>query len=386
MASEVSLPLRTAADAPERARRRRARVRETRLDDYAQIAKLHLRNGLGVKSRSEWADLWLCNPSYLRENGKWPIGWVIEGEHGEIFGSIANIPLDYSYQGQLLRGAASCSWAVDPEYRAYSMMMLDILTNQPRLDLLVSTTVSASVEPAFRMFHWSKVPAGTWDQSAFWIADYAGFARHVLKMKSVPMSELLSYPLSAALYGWDKLGRRRVRDGNAEIEAIGAIDHRFDGFWRQWETENSGRLLAVRTRESLSWHFHNALSRSDAWVVTASRGSRLGAYAMFDRHEDTASGLKRVRLVDFAALRECENLFPAVLRFALGECQEQGVHMLQTTGLWLRDSWTSACPPAHYRSLPSWSFYYRAASPDLASALRDPKVWAPTSFDGDASL
>jgi hypothetical protein len=36
--------------------------------------------------------------------------------------------------------------------------------------------------------------------------------------------------------------------------------------------------------------------------------------------------------------------------------------------------------------MPSWRFYYKACEPQLAEALKAPEVWAPSSFDGDASL
>jgi hypothetical protein len=36
------------------------------------------------------------------------------------------------------------------------------------------------------------------------------------------------------------------------------------------------------------------------WILTACKGSRLVAYAVFDRQDNIASGLKRVRFVDFS--------------------------------------------------------------------------------------
>ena len=38
------------------------------------------------------------------------------------------------------------------------------------------------------------------------------------------------------------------------------------------------------------------------------------------------------------------------------------------------------------RKLPNWPFYYRAADPALCAELVQPKVWDPSSFDGDASF
>jgi hypothetical protein len=33
-----------------------------------------------------------------------------------------------------------------------------------------------------------------------------------------------------------------------------------------------------------------------------------------------------------------------------------------------------------------WAYYYRTPSPTLAEALTDPATWAPSEYDGDASL
>jgi hypothetical protein len=38
------------------------------------------------------------------------------------------------------------------------------------------------------------------------------------------------------------------------------------------------------------------------------------------------------------------------------------------------------------RRLPAWIYVYRANDPGLAESLRDPQVWVPSLFDGDASL
>jgi hypothetical protein len=38
------------------------------------------------------------------------------------------------------------------------------------------------------------------------------------------------------------------------------------------------------------------------------------------------------------------------------------------------------------RKLPAWPFYYHAADTVLNQTLRDPRIWDPSAFDGDASL
>ena len=38
------------------------------------------------------------------------------------------------------------------------------------------------------------------------------------------------------------------------------------------------------------------------------------------------------------------------------------------------------------RTLQSWLFYYKANNPALEAALREPRMWDPSLYDGDASL
>ncbi len=66
--------------------------------------------------------------------------------------------------------------------------------------------------------------------------------------------------------------------------------------------------------------------------------------------------------------------------------REEGIHILEVTGFWLnRLGLPQVAAPCH-RTLSSWAYYYKANDKQLSETLRDPNVWAPTSFDGDASL
>jgi hypothetical protein len=39
-----------------------------------------------------------------------------------------------------------------------------------------------------------------------------------------------------------------------------------------------------------------------------------------------------------------------------------------------------------HRDLHSWLYFYNTKNQSLAESLKDPKVWDPSSFDGDSSL
>jgi hypothetical protein len=365
-----------------------AKVREASFEDYSQITDVQIRNGLASRSCTEWMALWKGNPVYEQLKGGWPIGWVLETDDGDIVGSIDNVPCGYHLRGRELCAAAACSWAVDPAYRSYSMLLLDRLTTQKGVDFALSTTVSSNSEPALKFFKWSLVPVGKWHKSAFWITNYPGFVQSVLSMKSVPLARLISYPVSTALFCWDMLKDTgmRVNGSAADVELCSGFDSRFDRFWDELKTENDGVLLAVRNQETLSWHFRYALMRRNTWILTVSNGSRLVAYGIFDRQDNAAFGLKRVRLVDFQALNGSEKALLPMLCWMLKVCREEGVHILENVGCWLDRPGLPPIRAPYYRTLHSSMYYYKAGDPALSETLKVPAVWAPSSFDGDVSL
>jgi hypothetical protein len=366
----------------------RLKNREASFEDYPQIAALQVQNGLATRSYEDWVSLWKWNPVYKQLGGRTPIGWVLQKEGGQIVGSIANIPLAYHFGGRELYAAAAGGWVVDSGYRGHSMSLLASFTRQKDVDLFVSTTVSSRSEPALRLFQWSKAPVGNWRKSAFWITDYQGFAKSVLNMKSVPLADAVSYPVSAALFCRDKLkdGRQRMNRAFSEVELCPDFDSRFDEFWEELKHQNRNILLAHRDRDTLSWHFRYSKMRRSLWILTAAKGSRLVAYAVFDRQDNIVSGLKRVRLVDFQALQGSEKVLSSALYWMLNKCRQEGIHILENVGCWLERPGLPPIPEPDHRTLPASIFYYKANDKDLSETLKSPAIWAPSSFDGDASL
>jgi hypothetical protein len=364
-------------------------IREAAFDDYHQIAALQLRNGLSTRSYDDWTALWRGNPVYEELDRDWPIGWVLETGRGDIVGSISNIPLAYHFRGAELLAATSCSWVVDARYRSYSMPLMSCLIRQKNIDLFVCTTVSSAAEASYQGgFQFSRVPVGAWDKSAFWITNYRGFSQSALTMKSIPLAKLISYPVAATLFCWDQMRgtRSRTNGATSSIELCPDFDSRFDEFWEELKQQKYGALLADRSRATLAWHFRYSLARRNVWILAAGSGSRLVAYAIFDRPDNPAFGLKRARLVDFQALRGHEQELGSALFWMLQRCRKEGIHVLENAGCWLGRRDLTQIPTPSQRSLSSWMYYYRAIDKDLGARLGDPTVWTPSSFDGDASL
>lgn len=356
------------------------RIREASFDDYEKIAALQRRNGLTPRTCAGWTALWEGNPAY---RPGMPLGWVVETAAGDVGGYIGNLPLEYRLDGREIRAITPYSWAADPAFRGYSLALLDRFVRQPGIDLIVCATANAAAGKVYRAFHFDPVPAGHWDKSGFWITGYRGFSRSALRSAGVPFPRALAYPAAAALFVLDAIRGTGAWRQDGELELCSSFDPRFDHFWRELQNQNCAKLLAVRTRETLEWHFGKALKAGNAWIVTASKGDRLVAYAILDRQDHPALDLKRIRFVDFQALDGFDSLLPPALDRLVGYFRREGAHVIENTGCWL-DQRGAAAP--YSRGMKSWAFYYKARDPNLARQLQNLSAWAPSSYDGDASI
>ena len=360
-------------------------VREARFDDYAKIARLQARYDLNAGNYQEWSHLWLNNPVY-RGREWWPIGWVLEAGEQEIVGYIGNIPLLYELQGKTLLTATGRAFVVDEQHRSHSFMLLDRYFRQPQVDLHLNTTVNAQAMSAYGIFRAKRVPVGEWDQSAFWITNHRGFVGSLLKSRSTPLANLLSFPLSLAPRIRELLSNKKLNvDHSVQVEYGSNFDERFDAFWAELR-KNNRRLLAVRDRETLEWHFRNPLLRDRIWILTVGSASRIEAYAIFFRDDNPKFDLKRMRLVDFQALNGGHHLLPSMLAEALQRCRAEGIHMLEVIGCCPEKRETVDAVIPYRRRLPSWLYFYRTKNRELGELLKTAEVWDPSGFDGDFSF
>ena len=373
---------------PRKKTARGPKLREASFKDYEQIALLESRYGLGTlesKSYDKWIHLWQGNPLYRELQPGWSIGWVLEDEGRRIVGSMANIPLPYEFEGKRILAATGRGWVVETEYRAASLVLLDRVINQRGVDLYVNNTVGDHSLAGVSFFNCARVPVGAWDECRFWITNHRSFMEGLLNMKNYPLARPLSYPLSAAVSLKDRLTKKALRAGDVEVKACLAFDGRFDIFWEDLRGKNPHLLLAVRTREALEWHFKHALLDNRVWMVTVPDGPRLAGYAIFVRADHHTLGFKRVRLVDFQSLDGSAALLTPMLCWAARKCRDEGIHMLEILGRYL-DEKDLVSTASYRRKLSSWTYFYRANNPELAARLTDQRAWAPSWFDGDASL
>jgi hypothetical protein len=369
--------------------RQTVRIRQLSLEDYPQVSALESKYGLGLKSYEQWSHVWFNNPAYKEVRDNWPIGWVLENQNKQIVGSHLNVPLLYRFRRQRLIAAQGRGLVVDVPYRGYSLWPLMAFWDQRSVSLCLDTTASPQADHDNRALGALRVPAGAWDQNVFWVTNYRGSVSVRLRRK-IPaklsfLVEPLSVPVAAALFLRDIVvapALPRLETG-LELDFQTGFDDRFDHFWEEVKNENPNLLLAVRTREVLEWHFAYALLQKNLWVWTITRGSHLTAYAIFLK--TGAFGVTRVTLVDFQSLRRNAHLLLPTVSAALEKCRKEGVHLLENPGLGFDESGINRLAP--YRvSTEAWSYFYKAGDSELAQRLSNPTAWAPSLYDGDASI
>ena len=362
-------------------------VRGASLDDYLQIAELETRYGLETKTREEWAHLWVNNPVYRQLAKSWPIGWVLEDSNSKIVGYIGNIPLLYELEGKRVLVATTRAWVVDSAYRSYSLLLLDYFFAQKNVDLYLTTSLNREAFEGFRSFEPSAVPVGDWDRSRFWITNYHGFVDSWLRAREMSLAKPLIYPLSVLQFMRNQLGTKCLHtNGSRELRFCAGFDERFDTFWEELKRKRSWVLLGARTRETLEWHFRYALMRNEAWILCIYEQSRLLAYSIFYRQDNTKLGLKRVRLADFQTIEDDDSLLLAMVSCALDRCRKTGIHMLEIIGIRPEKAQVIAKLAPHRRKLPAWLAFYKANQPQLMESLKETKHWHLSCFDGDISL
>lgn len=357
-------------------------IREATIADYEEVAALSARNGLSVRPREDWEHLWADNP-LCKRFPEWPSGWIVQ-DRDMVVGYLGCIPVSAVFKGREVLGASIHSFSLDPAHRGQGLLLLKRMMELGNgVEYWLGNTANANSSKVLSRSKIPRVPAGDWENAAFWITNYTGFVESALARKG--WSEVWAYPLSAALKLRNVLRPRSwIRQG-CTLKVHSDFDGRFDVFWQDLQGMYPNRFLTTRSREMLQWHFHYSLLDGNTWVVTREGDARIVSYAIFQRCDNQELGLKRVRLVDFQTLDQDSETLTSMLAWAIQKCREQGVHMLECFGFRPEKQTIIDGKAPHKRQLGSWSYFY-SATDNLAQELQEPSVWDPSLFDGDASL
>lgn len=357
-------------------------IREVALSDYAQIVALLSRNGLAARTRDEWEHLWVNNPVYKKLD-RWPMGWVVQNSGG-IVGYLGTIPVSWHFKGREILGTSLYAFSLDIAHRGQGLLLLNRLLECPGAEYFVGSTANANSSKVLDRLAIERAPVGDWENSAFWITDYPGFANSLVSRKRWPAS--FAGLASLALRANDTLRKVPSPEPKHFLQRNEDFQGGFQKFWQELRHAYPDRFLATRSPEILEWHFKNSLRQGRTWVVSHSVQSRILAYAAFQRQDNREVGLKKMRLVDWQCLPGSEGVLESALAWAVKECRSQGVHMLEAFGFRPDKQRMIDDLAPHRRKLSSWTYFHKVSSPELLHELQDLGAWDPSAFDGDASL
>lgn len=369
------------------------KVRELRLEDYPAVKALNERNGLRTADYTEWSRLWADNP-FAAEFRDVPAGWVLEDRRGAVVGSFCNVPRMYSLGGRTLRSANSMAWAVDTDHRPTGpLLLVREFFSQQNIDLFVNTTPNPAASQIFTAFKAERPPHGQYNRNLMWITRYQRFARAATRRLAWRAATLMQIPIAGGLLAQDLLRRLRSvgqmhRDSGPDVERLDGFDARFDSLWGDLCRQPEPRLRATRDAQSLSWHFGPALQRSEAFILgcPGEDGSSLDGYLIARRKDRPDIGLRRYQIADLQVRCDCPHTIPRLVAEAIRVARSEKAAAIELTGFESAKYQLAAEIPHRVRQLQSWPFLYKCRDPQLQNELRNPQVWDPSPFDGDATL
>jgi hypothetical protein len=367
---------------------KRVTVREARFSDCERVCALNSKLGLGPDSPENWKRLWLDNPA-IGDGEKAVIGWVLVASD-EIVGFLGSIPMLYEYEGQTLRAGATCRLAVEPDYRAFTHLLVTSFFRQ-KVDLFLDTTATVSAGKIMMAFKAVELPQKDYGNVLFWILDPSCFTKSVFKRLGINSSLKGIGSAVASVAVRANIGLRRHPRGAKSVRytiAETSVNHLGDEFQQFWldKSHEVSRLRAKRNSSILRWHFDPPGSRRVTRMLGCYAGSRLVGYGVVQHDEQAGDGLRRSIIADLMiddnAPQVMDHLLAAILRSA----KDAGSHVLEVMGFprEIRQKFLQWKP--YSRNYPACPYLYKARDPVLHQKLANENAWYACPFDGDATL
>ena len=380
-AQDVGLPVFTA---------KVASVREARFSDFERVCALNLRLGQGPDSPENWKRLWRDNPAIISGKATSSIGWVLEAS-GEIVGFLGSIPLQYEFEGSVLRTAATCRFAVDPAYRASSHLLVVSFFRQKNVDLFLSTTAIVATGRIMTALKASPLPQPDYSTVLFWLLEPRRFSEELLKKLGVkapfagPGSTIASLALRA-----DSVMRSRgprVTSSSYAIQEINIaeIGPEFERVWRDYSRE-APALFARRTPDAMRWHFDPPGNRRKVCAFAGFSGNELIGYMIIRHDGPDTEGIRRSLVADLIAKRDDHEILESLFAAAFASAKDSGCDVLEVMGFPTRIRQTFLRWKPYSRQYPACPFFYKTRDGALHEKLAKESSWYACPFDGDATL
>ena len=367
-----------------------ASVREVQFSDFEGVRALNLRLGQGPDSVENWRRLWLENPALDDGKGSSPIGWMLQASQS-VVGFLGTIPLRYEFEGRVLRAAATCRFAVDPAYRAFSHLLTLSFFRQKNVDLFLNTTATVEAGKMMMANKASPLPQPDYGTVLFWVLAPRPFTRAVFK--KLGMRSSLAGPAGAvasvAVRGDATIRRRgpRFKHSDYSVKEINLRDmgQQFKPLWSAASTRTA-RLFASRTPEVMCWHFDPPHNRRKVSIISCELENVPFGYVIVRHEEETTHGIRRSLVADMMIKDDDPVILEQLMAFACNSSRKAGSHVLEVMGFPRNIRRNLLRLKPYSRRYPAGPFFYKARDRSLHERLSDESVWYASPFDGDATL
>jgi len=369
---------------------KRVLVREAQFCDFEQVHALNLRLGQGPDSVANWRRLWRENPALVGTKRDAPIGWVLEASH-DVVGFFGSIPLEYEFRGSVLETAATCRFAVEPAYRAFSHLLVGSFFRQKNVELFLNSTATPAAGKMMAALKASPMPQTDYGTVLFWVLNARHFTETLLEKLGVPQKlRRAGSAVGALALGADQTIRDRTpraTSSNYRIQPmdVSEIGPEFDQLWAD-HAQQSQQLRAKRSREILRWHFDPPGNRRKVAVLGCYGGRELVGYAVV-RHEPNIPGkLRRSLIADLLVRQDNPEVVEQLLAAACRSGRDAGSDVLEVMGFPDRIRQILWRWKPYVRDYPAHPFFFKVSDRRLHETLLDRRLWYACPFDGDATL
>jgi hypothetical protein len=365
-------------------------IRPAQFSDFEGVARLGQRLGQGSDSPENWKHLWLHNPAVQSGRAVSRIGWVLESDGG-VVGFFGTIPLLCEFQGTTLVAAASCRFAVDPEFRSFSHLLVSSFLRQKDVDLFLNTTATPAAGKMMAASKAAPIPQEDYGTVLFWVLDCQQFVKMVIRKLGVSQSVAAAGRLAGAvaLWGETRLRGQIPRTNNAGCtiseHGMAELPVGFDSFCDD-QIQESNRLLGKRNAAILRWHFAPPESKKVSRALICWDEKRITGYAVTRQELDPAFGLRRSIVADLLVEKDDPKLVRALIAAAHANAKRDGSHVLELMGFpsSVRQALLKWKP--YTREYPSCPYFFKARDRALHEQLLNVDRWYACPFDGDATL
>lgn len=317
-------------------------------------------------------------------------GWVLE-DGDKIVGFLGLIPMKFKIGSRVVPAVAATTWAVDPRYRAHSLLLYKAFLSLGKKSLLLSTTPSPESSKIIERFKMQKIPLPYFDKRFIWFVKAwypASWWIKKFKHKSVFVRLFLNgltlFPI-AGLLRLLSMKHRKVefKCEPLPVERVHVFTDEYDDFWHA-QKQGYG-ITAVRTKEFLNWrHIEMPKILGENYVFACRVDGKLRGYIALYRRVNPQKIAYHFKVTDiFYDVKETGVLWN-LLNYTYEFVRKNKGNIYEMDGF-SRVVMNEAMKQNPFvKTASTWSYWYKA--PGGIGDICSVEDWWPSGIDGDRNM